>query len=186
VRLNDSVSPTTATRVYPELSVYGASAQRAIFGGVLSLETGHYDSRQDRRGNDPAIPNSQWRLLAGYQRELAQDFTAGIQVYGELMNEYRAYRDSLPAGMPRQDRFRSSVSTRLTKLLKYQTWTLSLFAAYSPADKDYFLQPEVSHKVTDNLSVSLGANIFGGSSAATFFGQFKQSDNVFFRVRFDF
>lgn len=71
------------------------------------------------------------------------------------------------------------VSTRLTQLLKYQTWTLSLFAAYSPTDQDYFFQPEVSHKVTDNLSVSLGANIFGGSSETTFFGQFKKSDNVF-------
>lgn len=186
VRPDDLISPTTATRFYPELSIYGASAQRGVFGGVLSLETGYYDSREDRRGNDPAIPNSQWRLLAGYQRELAQDFTAGVQAYAELMGQYRAYRDSLPAGISRQDRIRGVVSTRLTKLLKYQTWTLSLFAAYSPSDRDYFLQPEVTHKVLDNLSLSSGLNVLGGKSEATFFGQFRRNDNVFFRVRFDF
>jgi len=186
VRLDDPVSPRTATRFYPQLSLYGASAQRGFFGGVLSLEAGYYDSRQDRSGDEPAIPNSQWRMLAGYQREMSQDFTAGVQVYGEIMSDYQGYRDSLPAGAPRQDRFRVVVSTRLTRLLKYQTWTLSLFAAFSPTDNDYFLQPEVSHRVTDNLSASLGANVFGGSSETTFFGQLTKSDNVFFRVRFDF
>jgi hypothetical protein len=186
VRLDSLAAPTIATRFYPQLSVYGLSAQRGFFEGVISLETGYYDSRQDRNGNDPAIPNSQWRWLAGYQRELSQDFTAGVQVYGELMSDYRAYRDSLPAGMPRQDKFRGLISTRLNRMLKYQTWMLSLFAAYSPTDSDYFLQPEGSHKLTDNLGVSVGANVFGGKSETTFFGQLSRSDNVFVRVRFDF
>jgi hypothetical protein len=186
VRLDSPASPSSVTRFYPGLSVYGASAQRALLSGVLSLEAGYYDSRGDRRGNNPLVPNSQLRLLGGYQRELAQDFTAGVQAYGELMRDYRAYRDSLPAGAPRHDRFRGVISTRLTRLLKYQTWTLSLFAAVSPTDKDYYLQPEVSHRVTDNLSGSLGANFFGGSSETTFFGQLQKSDNAFFRVRFDF
>lgn len=186
VRLADLGSTPTATRFYPGLSVYGASAQRGLFVGVLSLEAGYYDSREDRRGTDPTIPNSQFRLLAGYQRELSQDFTAGFQGYGEFMSDYRDYSGSLSAGAPRQDRFRGVFSTRLTRLLNYQTWTLSLFGAFSPTDKDYFLQPEVSRRVSDNLSASLGANIFGGSSKTTFFGQLTKSDNVFCRVRFDF
>lgn len=186
IRLDDAGAPTTATRFYPPLSVYGASAQRSLWGGVLSLEAGYYDSRQDRSGHDPTLPNSQWRFLAGYQRELAQDFTAGFQVYSEHLLAYRAYRQSLPAGSPVQDRWRTVLSLRLTKLLEYQTWVLSLFAAYSPTDKDYFLQPEISHKVTDNLGVALGANIFGGYRRTTFFGQLEQSDTIFGRVRFDF
>lgn len=71
-------------------------------------------------------------------------------------------------------------------MLGYQTWTLSLFAAYSPTDRDYFVQPEVSYKVTDNVGVSVGTNIFGGKKETTFFGQFEKSDNVFVSVRFDF
>ncbi|MBI4481571.1 MAG: hypothetical protein HY652_01640 [Acidobacteria bacterium] len=186
VRLDSPAAPTTATRFYPEISVYGASAQRNLFEGVCSLETGYYDSRQDRSGADPNVPNSQWRFLAGYQRQMGQDLTAGLQWYGELMNNYGAYRGSLPAASPRQDQFRGVVSTRLTQWLAYQTWRLSLFAAYSPTDEDYFLQPEISHKVSDHLSLSLGSNIFGGRRETTFFGQFEKSDNVFVNVRFDF
>jgi hypothetical protein len=166
--------------------VYGASAQRSLFAGVLSLEGGYYDSRQDRSGDDPTIPNSQWRLLAGYQRELWEDFVAGVQGYAELMANYGAYRHAFPAGMPHQDEFRGVGSIRLTQLLDYQTWRLSVFAAYSPTDADYFLQPEASYKLTDQLSVALGANIFGGQRHTTFFGQFERDDNVYARVRFDF
>jgi hypothetical protein len=184
--VDDPVSPVTVTGFFPPLSVYGASAQRTLLAGVLSLESGYYDSREDRSGDDPAIPNSQWRLLAGYQRELWEDFVAGVQGYAELMANYGAYRQALPAGTPRQDEFRWVGSLRLTQLLDYQTWRLSVFAAYSPTDADYFLQPEVSYKVTDQLSVTLGANICGGQSDTTFFGQFESDDNAYFRVRFDF
>lgn len=186
VRLDDRVAPTTATRFYPTLSVYGASAQRGLAGGILSLEAGYYDSRQDRPGRDPSVPNSQWRFLVGYQRQPWADFTVGLQLYGELMDQYGAYRASLPAGNPRLDRFRGMVSTRLTQWLDYQMWMLSFFAAYSPTDRDYFLRPEASYKVTDALSASVGANIFGGRHEWTFFGQFRRSDNVFVTLRFDF
>lgn len=132
VRLDDPVAPTVATRFYPERSNYGASAQRNLLERALSAEAGYYDSRQDRSGTDPTVPNSQWRFLAGYHRELWPDFTAGVQVYGELMANYAAYRRSLPPGAPHQDEFRGVLSLRLTRLLDYQAWR-----PYSPTDEDY-------------------------------------------------
>ena len=186
VTADNLTTPTTVTEFFPELFVYGSSLQRNLFGGVMSLEGGYYDSRQDNDGNDPTIPNSQWRFLAGYQRELWRDFTAGFQFYGEIMDHYGAYKLSLPAGMPIQDRFRGIASVRLTQWLRYQTWKLSLFAAMSPTDVDYFLQPEISYRVTDNLGVAVGANIFEGRDETTFFGQLEKNDNVFMNVRYDF
>ena len=186
IRLDDPVAPSTATRFYPELSTYGASLQRNLLAGTLSVEAGYYDSRSDRRGTDPTIPNSQWRFLAGYQRELRPDFTAGLQVYGELMSSYGAYRSSLPPGAPLQDELRGVISLRLTRLLDYQAWRLSLFVAYSPTDEDYFVQPEVAYKVTDTLSVRAGANVLGGRHDWTFFGQFARNDDVFLAGRLDF
>jgi hypothetical protein len=186
VRFDDPSSPTTATRFFPKLSVYGASVQRGLLAGVVSLEAGYYDSREDPDGDDPTVPNSQWRFLAGYQRQLWEDFTVGIQGYGEVMAGYDTYGETLPGGSPRQNRFRGVVSTRLSQLLDYQTWKLSLFVAYGPTDGDYFLQPEISYKVTEDLRVSLGANVFGGERETTFFGQFERSDNVFATARYDF
>ena len=185
-RADDTTAPTNVTRFFPRLSVYAASVQRSFLGGVLGCEAGYYDSRQDRVGKDPAIPNSQWRFLAADQRQPWEDFTVVTQLYGEVMNHYGSYSASRPPQSPRDDRLRSVVSARLTQLLDYQTWKLGLFAAYSPTDDDYFLQPEASRRVTDEIGVSLGANLFGGRSSKTFFGQFEKSDNMFVSVRFDF
>lgn len=186
VRVDDPVAPTTVTEFHPELFVYGASAQKNLLGGVVSLEAGYYDSRGDNNGDDPTVPNSQWRFLTGYQRELWRDFTAGIQFYGEVMDHHGSYRNTLSAGFPAGDRFRGVASVRLTQWLRYQTWKLSLFAAVSPTDVDYFLQPEIAYRVTDNLNIAVGANLFGGRNETTFFGQFEKDDNVYLNVRFDF
>ena len=172
VRLDNLFSPTTATRFFPKLSVYGASAQRNLLDGVLSLEMAYYDS---------ALPNSQYRFLVGYQRELWQDFIAGLQVYSQIRDHLSTDDFSLAVGYPRSEQF---VSTRITQLLDYQNWKLSLFAAYSPIHRDYFIQPEVSYRMTDSLSAYLGTNIFGGPRR-TFFGQLR-SDTAFFAMRFDF
>jgi len=102
------------------------------------------------------------------------------------MDHYGTYRVVLPAGFPIQDRFRGIVSARLTQWLRYQTLKLALFAAMSPTDVDYFLQPEISYRVIDNLGLALGANLFGGRDGTTFFGQMEKNDNVFLNVRYDF
>lgn len=186
VKLDNPTSPTSATWFFPGLSVYGLSAQRNGLGGVVSMEAGYYVSRDDRSGTDPAIPNSQSRFLAGYQREAWKDFTLGLQGYAEVMRDFAAYRRSLPPGSPAQDRVRAVLTTRLTQYLRYQTWRLSLFVAYSPTDQDYFLQPAITYKVTEKLSVAMGANVFGGQRETTYFGQFDKSDNVWSNIRFDF
>lgn len=179
----DSVS---VTYFYPKLSVYGASAQRTVQSGILSLEYGYYDSRQDRRGDDFFIPNSSHRFLAGYQRQGWTDFTYGLQFFGEVMQDYQSYEAALPPGFPKQDQFRQMLTLRLTQWLKYQTLKLSGFGFYSPSDEDYYLIPEIQYKLSDKLGLILGGNLFGGKKQTSFWGQFDQNDNVYSSLRFDF
>ena len=179
-------APTKLTMVYPKLSAYGASLQGNAVGGVLSLEAGFYDSRQDQAGGNPVIPNSQTRFLAGYQRSPWTDFTAGLQYYGEYMHRYDRYEASLPAGFPKQDRLRQLLTLRLTQLLKYQTWKLSLFSFWSPTDEDFYLIPEAAWRVTDELTATMGTNVFGGTRKTTFLGQLDKNDNLYVAMRYEF
>ncbi len=178
--------PTQLRGFYPRLAVYGASAQRNLGAALLSLEAGYYDSQSDRQGSDPAIPNSQFRFLVGYQRQLASEFTLGAQYYTETQTNYATYKATLPSGFPLQDRTRHLLTVRLTKFFKYQTWKLSFFSFYSPSDQDALLIPEVWHAFTDRLSLTAGANVFEGQRAATFLGQFERNDNIYIVLRFDF
>ena len=179
-------APTKVTMVYPRLSAYGASLQGNTGGGVLSFEAGVQDSRQDRAGSDPVLPNSQTRFLAGYQRSPWTDFTAGLQYYGEYMHRYDRYAASLPAGFPKQDRLRQLLTLRLTQLLKYQTWRLSLFSFWSPTDDDFYIIPEAAWRMTDELTATVGANVFAGARNTTAFGQLDKNDNLYLSARYEF
>ena len=132
------------------------------------------------------IPNSQTRFLAGYQRSPWTDFTAGLQYYGEYMDNYNRYEASFPAGLPKQDRLRQLLTLRLTQFLKYQTWKLSLFSFWSPTDKDFYFIPEAALRVTDELTATVGANIFGGVSNNTFLGQLNKNGNLYLSMRYEF
>ncbi|MEW6715421.1 MAG: hypothetical protein AB1306_10075, partial [Nitrospirota bacterium] len=144
-------APSKIALFYPELSVYGASLQGRALDGVLSLEAGYYDSREDRDGADPMTPNSQTRFLIGYQRQIWEDFILGLQYYGEYMHDYSEYEKNLPSGFPEEKRFHDLVSIRLTQFLIHQTLKLSFFAFYSPAYEDYLLNPEVKYNFSDSV-----------------------------------
>jgi hypothetical protein len=183
---DNPVAPTKLTLFYPELSVYGASAQGRALAGVLSLEAGYYDSREDHAGDDPMIPNSQTRYLVGYQRQLWEDFTIGLQYYGEYMQDYSAYVQNLPPGFPQEKRLHQLASVRLTQFMIHQTLRLSFFAFYGLSDGDYLLNPEVKYNLTDSIWVAVGGNVFGGGKPWSQFGQFARDDNVYTQLRYEF
>jgi len=178
--------PQAGRATFPRLSVYGLSARGKAWKGIGNIEMGYYDSQDDRSGKDPFIPNSQIRYLAGYEQELAKDFTVGVQYYLEWMLDYGAYTRALPRGVQAADEYRHVITLRLTKLLLYQNLRLSLFTFYSPSDQDVYMRPNIHCKITDHWSAEVGANIFFGEEDHTFFGQFKDNSNVYLGLRWSF
>ncbi|MCR4309802.1 MAG: hypothetical protein NUW14_07280 [Deltaproteobacteria bacterium] len=177
------MDPADGTLFYPKLSVYGASMRGPFLQGVASIESGYYDSREDRPGTNPLIENSSLRYLLGYEREIWTDFTVRAQYYLEQMLESGAYKASLPPGAPEKKEVRHLLFLRLTQLLRYQTVELSLVGFYGPSDEDGMVNPQVSCKITDRLSIALGANVFFGKKDFTQFGQLERDDNLYLRLR---
>jgi len=171
---------------FPKLAVYGASLRGPVGPGIANVELGYYDSRQDRSGADPFVNNSEFRLLIGYEQELARNFTGAIQYYMEHMTDYGAYERARFFFEPKRDKNRHVVTLRLTKLLMNQNLTLSLFAYMSPSDRDAYLRPKATYKVNDHWTVEAGANVFLGASDTSFFGQFEDNSNVYAGARYSF
>jgi hypothetical protein len=180
------IMPTKLTLFYPKLSVFGASIQGKAIDGVVSFESGYYDSREDRNGSDPMMPNSQTRFLLGYQKQLWEDFTVGLQYYAEYMHDYSAYKKNLPQGFPQERRLHELVAVRLTQFLMHQTLRLSWFSFWSPSDGDYILNPEVKYNFSDHIWAAIGANIFGGGEKWSQFGQLEKNDNIYLQIRYEF
>jgi len=183
---DNPMMPTKLTLFYPKLSVFGASLQGKALDGVVSLEAGYYDSREDRNGSDPMMPNSQTRFLIGYQKQLWEDFTVGLQYYAEYMHDYSEYKKNLPPEFPQERRLHELVTVRLTQFLMHQTLRLSWFSFWSPSDGDYLLNPEVKYNFSDHVWAALGGMVFGGGKSWSQFGQLDKNDNIYLQVRYEF
>lgn len=169
--------------IFPDLQVFGASMLTPIAKGIGNVEMGYYDSSEDRSGDNPAIQNSEMRFVVGYQQELFENFTLGTQAYSEWLQDYDAYRDALPEGAPVRDEWRQLLTLRLTWFQMNQNLMLSSFVFYSPTDQDHYARLLAEYKWTDSLTFSVGANLFGGQSNETFFGQFEDNSNLYAAVR---
>jgi hypothetical protein len=157
-----------------------------LLDGVVSLEGGYYDSRDDRSGTNPAIENSQARGLVAYQIQPREDASLSAQYYVEAMMAHDAYVSSLPPGFPRRDRFRHVTSVRLRQFLLHQTLQLGVFVMASPSDEDIYVNPSVRYQVADELWAEVGGNVFWGKKNYTFFGQFEDNTHVYATVRYGF
>jgi hypothetical protein len=178
----EGLDPIAMKLYYPRLSVYGASVRSPLLGGIGNLEIGYYDSREDRNGDDPFVRNSEFRFLAGFEREVASDFTGGFQYYVERMSDYDEYEKSI-GDAPKKVEFRHLLTVRLTKLLMNQNLRLSLFTYYSPSDQDAYIRTKVYYKMTDAWAVEVGGNIFLGTDDHSFFGQFQDNTNAYMSIR---
>ncbi len=177
----------TMMPVYPKLNVYGASIRGPIAGGIIWIEGGYFDSREDLNGDDPMMPNSSLTGLAGFERQIATNLTANLQWQVDMISDwdtYKAQREA--AGSFVRDEIRHLLTSRVTRLMYDELVNLSLFVFYSPTDEDGYFRGSVSYKYTDELELALGVNIFEGKNQATEFGQFEKNDNVYLKLTYGF
>jgi len=178
--------PNNNLALFPKLRVTGSSIRGPLGKGIGNIEVGYYDSRDDNKGNNQFINNSEFRVLAGYEQELARNLTLGAQYYLEHMFDHRSYLRTLTSGFPARDKNRHLLTTRLTLLTNSQNVSWSVFSYYSPSDEDFYLRPKVNYRIDDHWITELGGNIFGGKRTHTFFGQFRDNSNIYLSIRYGF
>jgi len=182
----EGMNPVTGTATYPRLNVWGSSVRAPLLGGIGNLEIGYYDSIQDAGGSDPLIRPSEFRFLAGLEKELAHELTGGFQYYLEKIIHYSSYEQAVPGSMHVRDEYRQMLTLRLNQLLLDQNLTLSLFIYYSPTDNDGYVRPKFSYKLNDDWLLDGGCNLFWGAHDYTFWGRFQNNTNMYIGVRYSF
>ncbi|WP_223789476.1 hypothetical protein [Marinicella meishanensis] len=171
---------------FPAKNVWGASVQGIVGKGLYHAEVGQHQALEDRQGNNPWVPNSQWRVLLGYERELISQLNWGVQYYLEHTQDHeRLLANSLsPEFEPEKNRH--VITNRLTYRAMQDKLTWSLFMYYSPTDEDSYWRPTVQYRHSDRWLFSVGGNLFTGADEHTFFGQFEDASNWFARLRFQY
>ncbi|MCM8813615.1 MAG: hypothetical protein NC924_06750 [Candidatus Omnitrophica bacterium] len=171
---------------YPRLNSVGASLRGPGLGGIVHAETGYYQSVEDTSGKNRLIQNSQLKAMAGYSKDLGNDWSAGGQYLIEQTLDYGRLQDALAPGDYVWDEVRHLCTLRLTKLFKQQTVRATLFLFYSPSDRDTYWRPSLSYDISDSLHWTSGANLAWGEEATTEFGQAQRNKNIYTRLRYSF
>lgn len=172
--------------IYPKLNVYGLSTRGTLAGGVLWLEAGYLDSRDDHCGDNPLIPNSSVTGMIGFERQVATNLTANLQWQADYMTDYDKFASQQREGVFIRDEVRHLLTSRVTRMLMSENLTLSSFVFYSPSDEDVYWRASASYKYTDQVTLSLGGNLFAGKHENTEFGQFQLNDNVYMKLTYGF
>lgn len=169
-------------RYYPKLNVLGASVRGPVAGGIFNLEFGRYDS-PDGTSNQSSAPPDQLRFMAGFEKEIGNDLTLGLQYYQESIVDYEQYL-SRPAQQQKiADEHYRLGTVRLTQFLLNRDLRLSLIVFHSPTDKDQYFRAVAQYRVDDHYLVTAGANLFDGRDRDTFYGQLQDNSNVFLALR---
>ncbi len=179
--LTPSLEPTFAP-----LSSFGASVRRPLGPGLFNAEVAYYDSRDDRDGSDPLVPNGELRFLTGFEWEAKANFNVALQYYLEWTLDHDELIATSPAPQYEPDEFRHLITNRLTYRAGMDKYTWSLFTFYSPSDRDVYLRPQFTYRHSDHWSVTAGGNLFGGSDPHTFFNQLRDASNAYVRLRFHY
>jgi hypothetical protein len=179
--LDEQLQPTFAP-----MTALGASVRQPAGPGLINAEFSYYDSRDDRDGSDPFVPNDQLRFLAGYEWEARPNFTVGLQYYLEWTLDHDTLVANSPFPQFEPDEHRHLLTNRLTYRAGMDKHTWSLFTFYSPSDRDFYVRPAYTYRHSDQWSVSAGANLFGGRDDHTFFNQLRDGSNVYLRLRYSY
>lgn len=171
--------------VFDRLTAVGASLRGNVASGIGHGEIAWYEGK-DSEGDNPLMANDQFRALVGYEQELISDMTIGVQYYLEWTQDYAALKRTDGNSPFRPDEYRQVMTLRLSYRLLQNNLTLNWFSFWSPTDEDYYLRPSVRYRLDDAWAVTVGANLFGGEEAHTFFGQFEDASNVYLRLRYSY
>ena len=178
--------PEDTHMAYPKLRSGGASLRGPVGAFLTNIEFAYYDSEDDQAGDDPLLPNSELRMIAGVEKSLGGDWMVGAQWYGIHMMDHEAYLEGVQEGGPEFEELRSYYTGRITKMAMDQNLVLSLYGYFSPSDSDWHLRPSLSYKLTDTVGATVGANLMDGDDPWTQFGQFAGNGNIYARLRYSF
>ncbi len=170
---------------FSPMNSLGASLRTNVANGIGHAEFAWYNGEDDS-GADPMLPNNQLRFLLGYEQELLPKLTMAVQYYLEHIQDYEALVANDGDSPYRPDENRELWTLRLTYSAMQENLIMSWFSFYSPTDQDYYHRPSVKYRFNDELSLTVGGNLFGGKQEHSFLGQFENASNMYARVRWSY
>ena len=188
--VNDIPAPTLRYAPAP-VSIVPVYNRFRVIGGDFATTFGrwglHGEAAQVVFDGDSEDARFQYVIGLDYTKSdviFDHDLFVIMEYVGEDVNKKGG---GMETGGPPLDRvFMSAVAANITYEFTEYTRVEVQGAIDLYQDDDYYFQPKLVHEMTDNLEIALGVDLLGGSRDTTFFGQFKDNDRVFLKLKYTF
>jgi len=174
-----TLTSLTARPEHHRLLMGGGSFSMPVNGWVIRGEMAYYNGKHFQT-SDPAAENA--ITEKNYLHYMAGvDFSVGDwSLNTQLIQEY-----ILDHGEEmRQEEFEHTMTFMARRNYLRETLGVELFSYIGLTHGDALLRPSMTYDFADGFEIQVGANIFLGSEGR--FGQFKDNDMVYTKIRYSF
>jgi len=184
----------TLTREYPRLDIFGLAFDKDVwFNTVLRCEMVYYKrdtlSTTDLTDPDGVKTSDQFQYALGLDHFFFRDYFTSFQLIQMIIPNYdrgrRLTDDIYGSRLAPLDRIRTYLTFLCKADYKQETLFPEILLIYGANNGEWNIRPKVLYKVTDNLFVRFGFDIFEGKYNDPF-GQFDRKDRVFMEWEYNF
>lgn len=163
---------------YYRVSGFGAEFSMPLGEFVLRGETALYFNKQFE-ADDPGggiFKKNNINCLLGIDWYPGSDWILSAQLMDSIIPGYES-----PI---KNDRHTFTTTFMIEKKLMHQTLTISNFLYLGLNEMDFFNRLSADYALTDEFHILIGIDLFGGDKGL--FGQFKDNQEVFAKVKYNF
>jgi hypothetical protein len=176
---------------HDRVRIVGADFAKPVAKVIIRGELAHTDASAPPAGSIFAL-RPQWFAVVGAERTFGQYLDVELQSYyrrvqgagvpGGLPPGERPLALALVATAQQYDPVDKGLTLRVADQWFNETLQLSVSAVSSVVRKGYLVRPVLTYRATDSWTVSLGANVFGGSDK-TIYGTLKDNSAAYLELR---
>lgn len=200
--LYPELRPVDLTAGTPTLALH--YARMNVLGADFSTNVGRYGLRgevayfrmTDWDPADPLSRKSNWYYVIGGDRTFAGNLNVNLQLFGCVVQNFQSPQSVADPSMRalaildvilggQQDRRSHGMTARISRTWLNDTVRAELLSVLHFTRRNWYLRPLVSYDATDNVKLSVGANLYRGGDD-TFFGRLRKNSGLFAEFRYAF
>ncbi|MCC6278243.1 MAG: hypothetical protein IT289_10045 [Oligoflexia bacterium] len=202
VRVMVGLTPMVqVAQTFRRINAVGADGSWAGEKWVLRFESA-YVQTENYDGQFTIVTPSHWDTVIGAERPLGDRFRIQAQLVSRVYPKFKrpeevSWGDAISTAINQsvsqanalmlgyQDPFYPSGTLRIAYTNDEDHWEAEVFYLQNFVGSDYLLRPKIAISATDNLKISLGADLYNGPNDRPL-GALKSLSSVFTEVKYTF
>jgi len=189
-----TTAPNEIFLAHDRIKVLGGDFAAPVGRFVVRGEIAHTDTEAPQNGAVFSL-RPQTYAVAGGEHTFGEYLNVNVQYYYRRVDgsavpsgqpaAYEAIGEQFAINSQQFDRTDHGFTFRISNQWLHETLEASVSGVFSTSREGYIVKPSIKYRATDDLTVSLGADIFGGSNK-TLYGFLKDNSTTYLEFRWGY